>query len=148
MRQATPSLRQAENLRFDDFVIDLRAGRLRKNGTEVRLQEQPFQILAQLTQHAGEVVTREELTQQVWPPATFVDFDNSLNTAINKIHRQGLLRRVLSGTLHLGLGRAYALTGDFASARSAYLDFFILWKDADPDTPILKQAKAEYTKLQ
>jgi tetratricopeptide (TPR) repeat protein len=48
----------------------------------------------------------------------------------------------------LGQGRAYALTGDAAKSRTAYQDFFTLWKDADPDIPILKQAKAEYSKLQ
>ena len=49
---------------------------------------------------------------------------------------------------HLGLGRAYALQHDFQKSRTAYQDFFALWKDADPDLPILKQAKAEYAKLQ
>jgi eukaryotic-like serine/threonine-protein kinase len=49
---------------------------------------------------------------------------------------------------HLGLGRAYALQGDTAKARTAYQDFFVLWKDADSDVPILKQAKAEYAKLE
>ena len=48
----------------------------------------------------------------------------------------------------LGLGRAYALQGDTAKAKAAYQDFLTLWKDADPDIPILKQAKAEYAKLQ
>jgi len=48
----------------------------------------------------------------------------------------------------LGLARAYALQGDSAKARTAYQDFLTLWKDADPDVPILKQAKAEYAKLQ
>jgi tetratricopeptide (TPR) repeat protein len=48
---------------------------------------------------------------------------------------------------HLGLGRAYALSGDTAKSRTAYQDFFALWKDADPDIPLLKQAKAEYAKL-
>ncbi|HEY6266853.1 MAG TPA: hypothetical protein VIX11_01030 [Candidatus Acidoferrum sp.] len=48
---------------------------------------------------------------------------------------------------HLGLARSYALTGDMAKARSAYQDFFALWKDADADIPILKEAKAEYLKL-
>src|SRR5258708_5377200 len=48
---------------------------------------------------------------------------------------------------HLGLGRAYALQGDTVKARTAYQDFFALWKDADPDVPVLKQAKAEYEKL-
>jgi len=54
----------------------------------------------------------------------------------------------LSALAHLGLGRARALSGDSAGARTAYQDFFALWKDADPDIPILKQAKAEYAKLQ
>ena len=49
---------------------------------------------------------------------------------------------------HLGLARTHALSGDTAKAKSAYQDFFALWKDADPDIPILKQAKAEYAKLQ
>jgi hypothetical protein len=49
---------------------------------------------------------------------------------------------------HLGLGRAYAISGDAAKAKTAYQDFFVLWKDADSDIPILKQAKAEYAKLQ
>jgi len=48
----------------------------------------------------------------------------------------------------LGLGRAYQMTGDTGKAKAAYQDFFALWKDADPDIPILKDAKAEYTKLQ
>jgi hypothetical protein len=47
----------------------------------------------------------------------------------------------------LGLGRAFALAGDSAKARTAYQDFFALWKDADPDIPVLKEAKAEYEKL-
>jgi ATP/maltotriose-dependent transcriptional regulator MalT len=49
---------------------------------------------------------------------------------------------------HLGLARAYSMQGDTAKAKSAYQDFLALWKDADPDIPILKQAKAEYAKLQ
>jgi cytochrome c-type biogenesis protein CcmH/NrfG len=49
---------------------------------------------------------------------------------------------------HLGLARAYLLQGDTAKAKAAYQDFLTLWKDADPDVPILKQAKAEYAKLQ
>jgi hypothetical protein len=54
----------------------------------------------------------------------------------------------LGALAHLQIGRAYALSGDPAKARAAYQDFFALWKDADPDIPILKQAKAEYAKLQ
>jgi eukaryotic-like serine/threonine-protein kinase len=61
----------------------------------------------------------------------------------------GLVRNTILGPLaHLGLGRAYTLSGDTTRARNAYQDFLALWKDADPDIPILKQAKAEYAKLQ
>ena len=72
-------------LRFGTFEVDVRAGELRKQGVRVKLQEQPFHVLTVLLQHAGEVVTREELRNQNWAPDTFVDFDNSLNTAINKL---------------------------------------------------------------
>ena len=54
----------------------------------------------------------------------------------------------LHSLARLGLGRAYALQGDAAKAKAAYQDFFATWKDADPDVPILKEAKAEYGKLQ
>ncbi len=72
-------------LRFGTFEVDVRAGELRKQGVRLKLQEQPFQVLIVLLQRPGEVVTREELRSQNWPPDTFVDFDNSLNTAINKL---------------------------------------------------------------
>jgi TolB-like protein/DNA-binding winged helix-turn-helix (wHTH) protein/Flp pilus assembly protein TadD len=72
-------------LRFGVFELDLRAGELRKRGLRVRLQEQPFQVLAMLLDHPGEVLTREELQKKLWPADTFVDFDHGLNKAINKI---------------------------------------------------------------
>jgi TolB-like protein/DNA-binding winged helix-turn-helix (wHTH) protein/Flp pilus assembly protein TadD len=72
-------------LRFGTFELDLRAGELRKHGLRVRLQEQPFQILAMLLAHPGEVTTREELQKKLWPADTFVDFDHGLNKAISKI---------------------------------------------------------------
>jgi len=71
--------------RFGVFELDLSAGELRKNGVKLRLQGQPFQVLALLLERAGDVVTREELQQRLWPSDTFVDFDHSLNTAINKV---------------------------------------------------------------
>jgi cholera toxin transcriptional activator len=80
-----PSSPARKTLRFEVFEVDLTAGELRKNGTRIRLQEQPFQILVYLLDRAGEVVTREELRQQLWPADTFVDFDHSLNTAVNKL---------------------------------------------------------------
>src|SRR5882762_3783017 len=74
-----------EIVRFGTFEVDVRSGELRKQGVRVKLQEQPFQVLTVLLQCPGEVVTREELRSQNWPADTFVDFDNSLNTAINKL---------------------------------------------------------------
>ena len=70
---------------FGVFELDLRAGELRKRGLRVRLQQQPFQVLAMLLEHAGQVVSREELQKKLWPADTFVDFDHGLNKAINKI---------------------------------------------------------------
>ena len=72
-------------VRFGSFELDLRAGELHKQGLRVKLQEQPFRVLTVLLRHPGEVVTREELRSQIWPADTFVDFDNSLNTSINKL---------------------------------------------------------------
>jgi TolB-like protein/DNA-binding winged helix-turn-helix (wHTH) protein/Flp pilus assembly protein TadD len=72
-------------LRFGVFELDPRAGELRKHGIRVRLQEQPLQVLATLLEHAGEIVTREELQKKLWPADTFVDFDHGLNKVINKI---------------------------------------------------------------
>ncbi len=72
-------------VRFATFQVDLRSGELRKQGVKIKVQEQPFRVLTVLLQRPGEVVTREELRNQNWPPDTFVDFENSLNTAINKL---------------------------------------------------------------
>src|ERR1700758_3702903 len=72
-------------VQFGTFEADLRSGELRKQGKRIKIQEQPFHVLTVLLRHPGEVVTREELRNHNWPPDTFVDFDNSLNTAINKL---------------------------------------------------------------
>jgi DNA-binding winged helix-turn-helix (wHTH) protein len=71
--------------RFGIYEADTRSGELRKNGARLKLQDQPFQVLAMLLERPGEVVTREQLRQRLWPADTFVDFDHSLNTAINKL---------------------------------------------------------------
>src|SRR6202050_3118712 len=71
-------------LRFGVFEADLRNGELTKQGKRLRLQEQPFQLLAMLLERPGELVTREEVRQRLWPP-TIVDFDHGLNKAISKI---------------------------------------------------------------
>ena len=72
-------------LEFGVFEVDLRAGELRKSGTRIKLQGQPFQILTMLLEKPGEVVTREELREKLWAADTFVDFDDGLNTAIKKL---------------------------------------------------------------
>ena len=72
-------------IQFGIFEVDLRAGELRRNGARVRLQEQPFQVLATLLERPGEVVTREELQSRLWPADTFVDFDHSLNAAVRRL---------------------------------------------------------------
>jgi eukaryotic-like serine/threonine-protein kinase len=72
-------------LRFGVFEVDVRAGELRKQGVRIKLQEQPFQILCTLLEHRGELVTREELRNRLWPADTFVDFDHSLNAAIKRL---------------------------------------------------------------
>jgi tetratricopeptide (TPR) repeat protein/DNA-binding winged helix-turn-helix (wHTH) protein len=72
-------------LRFGVFEAELHAGELRKQGMLIKLQEQPFQVLAFLLEHAGEIVTRDQLRQRLWPADTFVDVDNSVNAAINRL---------------------------------------------------------------
>jgi uncharacterized protein YfaS (alpha-2-macroglobulin family) len=65
------------------------------------------------------------------------------------LDHRGIVVNFVTGALaHLQIARAYAMAGDTAKAKSAYQDFLTLWKDADPDIPILKEAKAEYAKLQ
>jgi TolB-like protein/DNA-binding winged helix-turn-helix (wHTH) protein/tetratricopeptide (TPR) repeat protein len=81
MTQATPSFKR---LRFGVFEADFRTGELTKHGNRVRLQEQPFQLLAMLLDRPGELVNREELHDRLWPD-TIVDFDHGLNKAISKI---------------------------------------------------------------
>jgi len=81
-----PEARSAgKSLRFGIYEADLTTGELRKSGTLIRLQEQPFQILTMLLERPGDLVTRDELRSKLWPADTFVDFDHSLNTAVNKI---------------------------------------------------------------
>jgi cholera toxin transcriptional activator len=72
-------------LRFGIFEADASSGELRKSGVRLRLQDQPFQVLLVLLERPGEVVGREELRQKLWPADTFVDFDHSLNTIVNRL---------------------------------------------------------------
>src|SRR5215469_80239 len=81
---STPSPRRAIH-RFAAYELDTRTRELRKNGLRIRCQEQPLQVLVALLERPGELLTREELRQRVWPEDTFVDFDHALNTAVKKI---------------------------------------------------------------
>src|ERR1700749_4011185 len=71
--------------RFGVFELDASSGELRRNGSVVRLREQPARILLLLLENAGQMVTREQLRQHLWPSDTFVDFDHSLNSAVMKL---------------------------------------------------------------
>lgn len=71
--------------RFGAFEVDLHSGELYKSGVRLRIQEQPFQVLALLLERPGEVVTRQELREKLWPADTFVDFDTGLNSAVRKL---------------------------------------------------------------
>jgi DNA-binding winged helix-turn-helix (wHTH) protein len=83
------SARTSGTLQFTHFRVDLRTGELYKAGRRVKLQVQPFQILGMLLARPGELVTREELREKLWPADTFVDFEHGLNTAVKKL-RQAL----------------------------------------------------------
>jgi DNA-binding winged helix-turn-helix (wHTH) protein/Tfp pilus assembly protein PilF len=78
--QAPPAI-----VRFGVFEADLRAGELRRNGTKVRLQDLPFRALTLLLRRPGEVITREEFRQALWPPDVFVDFDQGISSAIRRL---------------------------------------------------------------
>jgi DNA-binding winged helix-turn-helix (wHTH) protein/tetratricopeptide (TPR) repeat protein len=83
MRPQPPSARRFA--RFGTFELDLHERKLTKGGIRIRLQEQPFRILALLLEHPGQLVTREEIRSQVWPQDLFVEFDAALNTAVGKL---------------------------------------------------------------
>src|SRR5438132_11819413 len=72
-------------VRVDIFQVDLRAGELRKEGRRIKLQEQPFRVLSLLLNRPGELVTRDEVRQNLWPADTFVDFDHGLNSAVARL---------------------------------------------------------------
>src|SRR5271170_1095378 len=86
IREDSPSPSpRPRRIAFDNFEVDLRSGEVRKNGSRIRLQAQPFQLLVLLLENAGDVVSREEICRELWPADTFVDFEHSLAAAVNKI---------------------------------------------------------------
>src|SRR5246500_2059972 len=74
-----------ETVRFGVFEADFRAGELRNRGIKIKLQEQPLQILQMLLEHPGEIVTRDELRQKIWPADTFVDFEQGLYNSVRRL---------------------------------------------------------------
>lgn len=83
---AVPNASESAGIvRFGSYEVDFRTGELLKNGRRIRLQDQPFQILAILLEYPNQVVTREDLRKRLWPGDTFVDFDHGLNNAINRL---------------------------------------------------------------
>ena len=80
-----PQERPSHVKRFGTFEVDVRARELRKAGIRIRLQDQPFEILTAMLDRPGEVVTRDELRQRLWPAGTFVDFEHSLNAAVKRL---------------------------------------------------------------
>jgi DNA-binding winged helix-turn-helix (wHTH) protein len=80
----------AYKYRFGPYEVRVPTRELFKHGTRLKLRRQPFQVLQALVERAGDVVTREELRQRLWPAETFVDFEHGLNTSVKE------LRRVLS----------------------------------------------------
>lgn len=75
----------SRTLVFSIFEVDARTAELRKHGVRIKLQDQPFRILSLLLECPGELVTREDIREKLWPDHTFVDFDRSLNKAIAKL---------------------------------------------------------------
>src|SRR6202167_5773501 len=117
MRSTLPPL-----VRFANFEVNLRAGELRREGSKVRLQEQPFLLLAVLLESAGEVVTREELRKRLWSEDTFVDFDHRLAVAVSKL-RDALRDSAEKPLFVETVGRrGYRFVGKLESADSLPVD--------------------------
>src|SRR6202050_2132539 len=74
-----------QTIRFGEFEADLHVGEIRKSGSRIKLQDQPFRVLQILLEHRGELVTREELQSRIWPEESFGDFDHAVNVAVGKL---------------------------------------------------------------
>jgi hypothetical protein len=98
---STRSLSVPRLIRFGVFEVDLSSRELRKNGVLIKLQEQPFQILTALLEHPGEMVAREEIRKRLWPADTFVDFDNGVNAAVNRLREALAIRRRIHALFRL-----------------------------------------------
>jgi DNA-binding winged helix-turn-helix (wHTH) protein len=130
-------------IRFANFEVNLRAGELRREGSKVRLQEQPFSVLAVLLESAGEVVTREELRKRLWAEDTFVDFDHRLAVAVSKL-RDALQDSAEKPRLIETVGRrGYRFVGQLVPPDSLSADS----KGAKSDTPLASSQPAGQAEL-
>src|SRR5580692_2366453 len=80
-----PDSQPARLYRFGIFEVDSTTGELRRKGVRVKLHSQPFQVLLMLVERPGEIVTREEICRELWPDGTFVDYEHSVNSAVNRL---------------------------------------------------------------
>src|SRR5437016_12396173 len=85
INRARMSTHASNAVRFGPYKLDLKAGELHKDRRRIRLQEQPLRILTVLVERSGEVVTREELQNRLWPDDTNVEFGHSINSAVNRL---------------------------------------------------------------
>src|SRR6516164_4403391 len=84
-RERQPDAGSSTVVQFGPFELDCSAAELRKQGTRIRIQPKPMQILCALVERPGRIVTRDELKARLWPNDTFVDFESGLNTAVNRL---------------------------------------------------------------
>ena len=107
--------RRRPAVRFGEFELD-HWGELRSGARKIKLQEQPSQILRILLERAGEIVTREELRQKIWPSDTFVDFDHGINNAIKRL-REAISKSQEEREVSLRFGGLGSRSGDASSYR-------------------------------
>jgi DNA-binding winged helix-turn-helix (wHTH) protein len=105
--------------RFGDFALDTRSGELRRGAYRVRLRPQPAALLEHLLKHAGEVVTREDLRQVLWPDGTYVHFDHGLNSCIKQLRAALLDHRAEPRFLETLPRRGYRFVGQVVAEPSA-----------------------------
>src|SRR5437763_14049746 len=133
------------SVRFGAFELDQDAGELRREGTKVRLQEQPLQILQILLEQPGKVITREDLRKRVWPSDTFVDFDHGINNAIKRL-REALVDtdetpHYIETLPRRGYRFLHALATTTPETSIAVLPFLSL--SADPENEIFADGMSE-----